>query len=173
MGECWANQVIIAHKGPKDAAPSRLDSAASRGNDAVSMARRDPAAPNPADANITRISTDPQKFSYSAPLGRKGLLVVMSRDAFGVSFVIDQPSIVLGRQKDCEFAIDDPLLSRRHSLITGDEQGDFSIEDLNSTNGTFLNSRKVQKKSRLQYGDRIVLGNTILRFYLEEELGKK
>ena len=80
---------------------------------------------------------------------------------------------MLGRQKDCEFAINDKLLSRRHSLITADARGDFFIEDLNSTNGTLLNSRKVQKKSRLQYGDRIVLGTTILRFYLEEELGKK
>lgn len=137
------------------------------------MRRRDPVVPNPADADATQISTDPQKFSYSAPLGRKGLLVVMSREAFGESFVIDRPSIVLGRQKDCEFVIDDPLLSRRHSLITADARGDFFIEDLNSTNATLLNSRKVQKKSRLQYGDRIVLGNTILRFYLEEELGKK
>jgi pSer/pThr/pTyr-binding forkhead associated (FHA) protein len=127
--------------------------------------------PRPADA--TQISTDPQKFSYSAALGRKGLLVVMSRAGFGTAFVIDRASIVLGRQKDCEFVIDDPLLSRRHCLITADSKGDFFIEDLNSTNATMLNSRKAQKKSRLQYGDRIVLGNTILRFYLEEELGKK
>jgi pSer/pThr/pTyr-binding forkhead associated (FHA) protein len=137
------------------------------------MRRRDPAAPIPPAADATQVDIDPQKFSYSAALGRKGLLVVMSREAFGVSFVIDRASVVLGRQKDCEFVIDDPLLSRRHSLITADPKGDFFIEDLNSTNATFLNSRKLQKKSRLQYGDRIVLGNTILRFYLEEELGKK
>jgi pSer/pThr/pTyr-binding forkhead associated (FHA) protein len=135
------------------------------------MPRREPSLPNPAAA--TQIGADPQKFSYSAALGRKGLLVVMSREGFGVSFVIERASIVLGRQKDCEFVIDDPLLSRRHCLITADEKGDFYVEDLNSTNATMLNSRKVQKKSRLQYGDRIVLGNTILRFYLEEELGKK
>ena len=36
-----------------------------------------------------------------------------------------------------------------------------------------LNSRKVQKRVRLQYGDRIVLGSTILRFYLEEAQAKK
>jgi pSer/pThr/pTyr-binding forkhead associated (FHA) protein len=127
----------------------------------------------PDSADATRISTDPKKFSYSATLGRKGLLVVLSREGFGASFVIDRNSVVLGRQKDCEFVIDDPLLSRRHCLVTADARGDFFIEDLNSTNATLLNSRKVQKKSRLQYGDRIVIGNTILRFYLEEELGKK
>ncbi len=120
----------------------------------------------PADA--TQVSETPRKFSYSAPLGKKALLVILSHDAFGTCFVIDQPGIVLGRQKDCEFAIDDPLLSRRHCLITGEASGDFYLEDLNSTNGTVLNSRKIEKKMRLQYGDRIVLGNTILRFLLEE-----
>ena len=124
----------------------------------------------PADA--TQVSETPRKFSYSAPLGKKALLVILSHDAFGTCFVIDQPGIVLGRQKDCEFAIDDPLLSRRHCLVTVDGKGDFFIEDLNSTNATLLNSRKVKKRSRLQYGDRIVVGNTILRFFLEEELGK-
>ncbi len=123
--------------------------------------------------DTTRISDSPQKFTYSAALGRKALLIIMSREGFGTSFVIDQPSIVLGRQKDCEIVIDDPLLSRRHCLITADARGDFFLEDLNSTNATMLNSRRVKKKTRLQYGDRIVVGNTVLRFYLEEELGKK
>jgi pSer/pThr/pTyr-binding forkhead associated (FHA) protein len=127
----------------------------------------------PTTTDATRVDTDPQKFSYSAKLGRKGLLVILSREGFGDSFIIDRPSIALGRQKECEFVIDDPLLSRRHCLITADSRGDFYIEDLNSTNATLLNSRKLRKKSRLQYGDRIVAGNTILRFYLEEELGKK
>ncbi len=124
-------------------------------------------------ASATQISEGPQKFSYSAPLGKKALLVILSREAFGTAFVIDRPGVVLGRQTDCEFVIDDPILSRRHCLITAEASGDFYLEDLNSTNGTFLNSRKVQKKTRLQYGDRIVLGNTILRFYLEEEKGKR
>jgi pSer/pThr/pTyr-binding forkhead associated (FHA) protein len=53
--------------------------------------------------------------------------------------------------------------------VSADERGDFWLEDLGSTNSTFLNSRKLQEKGRLQYGDRIVIGNTILRFYLEEE----
>ena len=127
----------------------------------------------PTTTDATQVDTDPQKFSYSAALGRKGLLVILSREGFGGSFIIDRPSLVLGRQKGCEFVINDPLLSRRHCLITADTRGDFFIEDLNSTNATLLNSRTLRKKSRLQYGDRIVAGNTILRFYLEEEMGKK
>jgi len=80
---------------------------------------------------------------------------------------------VLGRQSDCEFVIDDPLLSRRHCEVSAEGDGDYFLEDLNSTNSTFLNSRKLAEKTRLQYGDRIVIGTTIMRFYLEEEAEAK
>jgi pSer/pThr/pTyr-binding forkhead associated (FHA) protein len=123
----------------------------------------------PPAENATLIDADRHKFSYSAALGRKALLVILSRDRFGDTFIIDRPRNVLGRQKECEFSIEDPLLSRQHCLFTVDEHGDFFIEDMNSTNETLLNSRKLGKKSQLSYGDRIVAGNTILRFYLEEE----
>jgi pSer/pThr/pTyr-binding forkhead associated (FHA) protein len=121
----------------------------------------------------TRIGGEPPKFKYSASLGKKALLVVLSPAGFGSTFVIDQPVLVLGRQKDCDCLIDDPLLSRHHCRVSVDEKGDFWLEDLGSTNSTFLNSRKLQEKGRLQYGDRIVIGNTILRFYLEEEIAAK
>ena len=117
----------------------------------------------------TRIGPQPGKFKYSAALGKKALLVILSRTDFGTSFVIDQPALVLGRQKDCDFVIPDPLLSRHHCRVSWDESGDYWLEDLSSTNATYLNARKLQDKTRLQYGDRIVIGNTILRFYLEEE----
>ena len=117
----------------------------------------------------TRIGPQPGKFKYSAALGKKALLVILSRADFGTSFVIDQPALVLGRQKDCDFVISDPLLSRHHCRVSSDESGDYWLEDLSSTNATYLNARKLQDKTRLQYGDRIVIGNTILRFYLEEE----
>jgi pSer/pThr/pTyr-binding forkhead associated (FHA) protein len=117
----------------------------------------------------TQIGGVPPKFKFSAALGKRALLVILSRVGFGTTFVIDQATLVLGRQKDCDCIINDSLLSRHHCRVSGDENGDYWIEDLSSTNSTFLNSRKLQEKGRLQYGDRIQIGNTILRFYLEEE----
>jgi pSer/pThr/pTyr-binding forkhead associated (FHA) protein len=117
----------------------------------------------------TRVGPEPGKFKYSAALGKKALLIILSRAEFGTTFVIDQPALVLGRQKDCDCVIDDPLLSRHHCRVTADESGDYWLEDLDSTNSTYLNARKLQEKTRLQYGDRIRIGDTILRFYLEEE----
>ncbi len=125
------------------------------------------------ESENTQIRRDPQKFKYSASLGKRALLVVLSKRGFGTTFVIEQPRSVLGRQSDCEFVIDDPLLSRRHCVLSAEADGDYFLEDLNSTNSTFVNSRKLTEKSRLSYGDRIVIGNTIMRFYMEEEADTK
>ena len=124
------------------------------------------------DSGNTRISRDAQKFRYSAALGKKALLVILGSKGFGDTFVIDKPRSVMGRQGDCEFVIDDPLLSRRHCAVSMDESGEYFLQDLNSTNATYLNSRKLTEKSRLSYGDRIVIGSTILRFFLEEQIDK-
>ncbi len=124
------------------------------------------------DAQNTRISRDPQKFKYSTTLGKRAALVILSRNGFGGTFVIDKPRNVVGRQGDCDFVIDDPLLSRRHCVVSVDETGEYLIEDLNSTNATYLNARKLTEKSRLSYGDRIVIGSTVLRFFLEEQIDK-
>ena len=124
------------------------------------------------DSGNTRISRDAQKFRYSAALGKRALLVILGRNGFGDTFVIDKPHNVMGRQGDCEFVIDDPLLSRRHCAVSMDGSGEYFLEDLNSTNATYLNSRKLAEKSRLSYGDRIVIGGTILRFFLEEQIDK-
>ncbi len=125
------------------------------------------------ESENTQIGRDPRKFKYSASLGKKALLLVLSKRGFGTTFVIDQARVVMGRHSDCEFVIDDPILSRKHYAVTVEADGDYFLEDLNSTNSTFLNSRKLTEKSRLSYGDRIVMGNTIMRFYLEEEADTK
>ncbi len=117
----------------------------------------------------TIIGKDSVKLKAAAFLGKKGLLVVLSDLNFGKTCVIDTHRVVIGRQGDCAFPIADPLLSRTHCAVTIDEKGDFFIEDLESTNATFLNNKKITGKTRLQYGDRILIGKTILRFYLEEE----
>jgi pSer/pThr/pTyr-binding forkhead associated (FHA) protein len=121
----------------------------------------------------TIVSTDTRKLKSVGFLGKKGLLVALSSNLFGENCVIDKPAIVIGRHKECDLALNDPLLSRKHCTVTVDANGDFFLEDLNSTNSTFLNSKKMTEKTQLNYGDRIILGNTILRFYIEEEIERK
>lgn len=120
----------------------------------------------------TVVQKDPRKTGPAGILGSRGVLVVLSGDFFGRAVVIDRPSTVVGRQDECDFALADPMMSRRHFRLTV-EGGDFYIEDLGSTNGTTLNAKRLEKKTRLMYGDRVVAGGTICRFFVEEEVEKK
>lgn len=64
---------------------------------------------------------------------------------------------VIGRSADCQLALDDPLVSRRHALLT--VRGDsVTIEDLGSRNGVSLNGTKIDGPQKLAHGDHITIG---------------
>ncbi|TCO68162.1 FHA domain-containing protein [Caldanaerobacter subterraneus] len=68
----------------------------------------------------------------------------------------------IGRSDECDIVIESPYVSARHALIK--KRGKrFYIEDLNSTNGTFVNGKRV-KVARIKNGDIITLGDVDLKF---------
>ncbi len=73
----------------------------------------------------------------------------------------DKP-LVIGRGPDCEIRIEDHSVSRRHACIHRGPRG-FLAEDLESTNGTFVNDAPVETGS-LKDGDYLRTGNCIFRF---------
>ncbi|HNZ26359.1 MAG TPA: FHA domain-containing protein [Spirochaetota bacterium] len=109
------------------------------------------------------------KIQFSSRLSKKGVLLVLSSNFLGASFVVGSRDSVIGRGNGCDFIIKDPLISKEHCRITVDENEKFFIEDLLSTNSTFINGKELKKKIQLTYGDRITMGKTILRFFLEEK----
>jgi pSer/pThr/pTyr-binding forkhead associated (FHA) protein len=71
--------------------------------------------------------------------------------------------IVFGRQSEGPGRLaDDPELSRHHAEISRGPRGEYSIEDLASTNGTFVNGTRLQTPAVLSKGDMIELGATRL-----------
>ena len=68
----------------------------------------------------------------------------------------------LGRGTDCDVVLDDPAVSKRHARVRFD--GQAWIEDLDSTNGTFVNGRRVTGTTLLRRGDRIALGTAKIVF---------
>ncbi|MBI5563454.1 MAG: FHA domain-containing protein [Chloroflexi bacterium] len=71
--------------------------------------------------------------------------------------------MLLGRHEQCDIVIADPLVSRRHSQIMCD--GSYcSIEDLGSTNGTFVNDQRLTQPRVLRSGDRVRVADTVLVF---------
>src|SRR3954471_20908101 len=69
--------------------------------------------------------------------------------------------IVVGRSSDLDMVLVEDMVSRKHAKIaaTGDQ---IVIQDLGSTNGTFVNGEKI-KKARLKEGDRILIGTSIIK----------
>jgi predicted component of type VI protein secretion system len=68
---------------------------------------------------------------------------------------------VLGRE-GTDIVVPDPEVSRRHAAVR-EHGGGVAIEDLGSTNGTFVNDRKVEGVQPLSDGDELRLGNTVFR----------
>ncbi len=63
----------------------------------------------------------------------------------------------LGRATRADFNLDAALVSRIHCRFTVQASGDLEVEDLKSTNGTFVNGRRV-KRAALAAGDRVRVG---------------
>jgi pSer/pThr/pTyr-binding forkhead associated (FHA) protein len=64
----------------------------------------------------------------------------------------------MGRAAGAQFVVDAPLVSRVHCRLTHAPEGTLLVEDLGSTNGTFVNDRKVDAATRLQPDDRLMIG---------------
>lgn len=80
----------------------------------------------------------------------------------GGELLLDEgQEIVVGRVGDVDLVLDEDMVSRRHARIAC-EQGRITIEDLASTNGTFVNGEKVAHEI-LKEGDRILIGTNILK----------
>ena len=75
--------------------------------------------------------------------------------------LIEGQQVVVGRSSDLDMVLVEEMVSRRHAMI-GLRDGVATIEDLGSTNGTFVNGEKVTK-TLLHEGDRILIGTNILK----------
>ena len=91
-------------------------------------------------------------------------LVISGIDVAQNEYPLSTQPVVIGREKTNDLVLRDPEISRRHARIT--YQGDrYYIEDLGSTNGTFLNDQPVRVQSPLNHGDVIRLGESIRLTY--------
>jgi pSer/pThr/pTyr-binding forkhead associated (FHA) protein len=71
--------------------------------------------------------------------------------------------LVIGRAGGIEVRIDDSFASGHHARIF-DHEGHVYLEDMNSTNGTYLNGQRVEGQEPLQADDRIRIGDTEFRY---------
>jgi pSer/pThr/pTyr-binding forkhead associated (FHA) protein len=89
-------------------------------------------------------------------------LEVIAGKASGMSIVVED-ELFIGRQTDGAGRLaEDDEISRQHARVTLDHSGVCAIEDLGSTNGTFVNGLRITAPTALREGDTIELGSTTL-----------
>jgi hypothetical protein len=87
---------------------------------------------------------------------------VVTLTADGERHVVDKQRTTIGRSRECDVQLSDPNVSRRHAEVR-QEGTTFWVVDLDSTNGTEVNGRRL-KRAKLRDGDTITLGSTELVF---------
>jgi Nif-specific regulatory protein len=94
-------------------------------------------------------------------------LVAIEGPTRGAVFALDKPETSIGRSSANDVAIADVSLSRRHSSIRL-EHGAYTLRDLQSNNGTFVNDIPITERA-LTHGDRITIGDSALLFLATED----
>ena len=98
------------------------------------------------------------------------IISAKSQATVGKMIKLDKPEFIMGRSTETNLQIEDDGVSRKHAKVIMSPNGGYSVMDLGSTNGTFLNGLKVQV-AQLQDGDKIQVGsNTVIKFSLQDQL---
>ena len=128
----------------------------------------------------TERATDPAMMTHPSlvPAGKdRATLTVLAGINAGQVYALDGTEHFVGRGTEADIWIEDSGVSRRHARITCRSDGRYFIEDLGSTNGTFIGPQRVEV-SEIRPGDRIQIGSHLtLRFQItddaEEELQRR
>src|ERR1700741_4569031 len=102
----------------------------------------------------------PAAPTKTGPRARLALRFISGKYQGGEFPIEENREIVVGRSSDLDMVLAEGMVSRKHAKIEL-RSGTVHIEDLVSTNGTFVNGERIVK-SQLKEGDRILIGSNIL-----------
>lgn len=94
---------------------------------------------------------------------QRGMLVIHRGPAQGSRFLLDTDVVSIGRSPESDVFLDDVTVSRKHAQIVR-TNSEFTISDLHSLNGTYVNSISVTNQA-LRMGDEIQLGKFHALFF--------
>ncbi len=116
-----------------------------------------PAAPLPAAAAGRGSRRSERRADRNTP---SALTVVEPANLRGTSYPLAD-ELTVGRAAGCHVTVDDTFASQIHARVFS-RDGQLFVEDLGSTNGTFLNRQKVQGPQVMRRGDRLQVGTTVM-----------
>ncbi|MFD5080632.1 FHA domain-containing protein [Streptomyces sp. NPDC058371] len=130
--------------------------------------RRDASRPQQA----ARQAAPPQQRQQQAPppsggggrqrRGAPSKLVVSEGTLTGTTVALQGQTITLGRAHDSTIVLDDDYASSRHARIYPDRDGQWIVEDLGSTNGTYLDRARLTTPTPVPLGAPIRIGKTVI-----------
>ena len=113
------------------------------------------------------IIADPGSTVFQPPKRKAASLIQYNGANLGKRIHLSEQRIVVGRTPEAHLFINEASVSRQHAAISSNVAG-FEIEDLGSSNGTFINDVKVVARTQLKDGDMIRLGTILFRFFASD-----
>ena len=102
------------------------------------------------------------------PLSDVPVLLGMQGLAAGSTFALTDGDVIVGRDGDNGIVLAESTVSRRHARLLRDGHGQFTLTDLGSANGVYINGTRVQR-AVLSSGDEIKIGDNYFRFQAAKE----
>ena len=80
----------------------------------------------------------------------------------GLTAELSAGVVMIGRGADCQLILDDDYVSTRHARVVSTPNGNY-VEDLGSTNGTYVNGQRITAPTTITLADTVRIGKTILK----------
>jgi pSer/pThr/pTyr-binding forkhead associated (FHA) protein len=115
------------------------------------------------DADTEEMSASDVSAVENLPAGSAMLLVQRGPDS-GARFLLDSDVVSVGRHPDSDIFLDDISVSRRHGTFTRSGTG-YTVTDLGSLNGTYVNRDRIDGEVALSGGDEVQIGKYRLIYF--------
>lgn len=127
---------------------------------------------------LTSAPTSPGLTALGKPSIAMPALTMLEGEEASRTWLLGEKAVLLGRDLVCDIALADAKSSRKHARIQwmnaadSDAPPEVWIEDLASTNGTWINGRRLDEPTRLYERDKVLIGSTLFGYSLkiDEEL---
>ncbi len=107
-------------------------------------------------------SPSPPARRTRRPRGEPRVLSIVQGQQTGEAAELAPGLVMIGRGADCQLILDDDYVSTRHARVVAGETGLY-IEDLGSTNGTYVNGARITAPTAISMSDTLRIGKTILK----------
>jgi two-component system, cell cycle response regulator len=122
------------------------------------------------DRNSTMVMNGPVPTKREGELDEAVLVLLYPPGPnLGRKYSMTAHELVVGRMNELDIAIETDSVSRRHARLFRDE-GRWKVEDLGSTNGTYVNDRKIEHPIALRNGDLVRFGGAIAKFLAGQDI---